>query len=98
MAEHDPSLIWQIFNERGALLTFFGALGGAVRALNGQYSAVLLANHGPVVSAKNLEAAVYASEELEETAKIFLLLRNAPTCCLNEAQLAELKTVFKLDF
>ncbi len=74
------------------------ALGSAVRALNGQYSAVLLANHGPVVSAKNLEAAVYASEELEETAKIFLLLRNAPTCCLNEAQLAELKTVFKLDF
>ncbi len=33
MADHtDPSLIAQIFNERGALLTFFGALGGAVRS------------------------------------------------------------------
>lgn len=28
----EPGLIWQIFNERGALLAFFGALGGAVRA------------------------------------------------------------------
>jgi uncharacterized protein len=33
MADHtDPSLISQIFNERGALLTFFGALGGMVRS------------------------------------------------------------------
>ena len=74
------------------------ALGDAVRALNGKYSAVLLSNHGPVVSAKNLESAIYASEELEETSKIFLLLRNAPTSCLNEAQVDELKTAFKLDF
>lgn len=28
----DGGLFWQIFNERGALLTFFGALGGAVRS------------------------------------------------------------------
>lgn len=27
-----PGLLWQIFNERGALLAFFGALGGAVRS------------------------------------------------------------------
>ena len=74
------------------------ALGDAVRALNGKYSAVLLSNHGPVVSAKNLESAIYASEELEETSKIFLLLRNAPTSCLNDAQVDELKTAFKLDF
>ena len=74
------------------------ALGDAVRALNGKYSAVLLSNHGPVVSAKNLESAIYASEELEETSKIFLLLRNAPTSCLHDAQVDELKTAFKLDF
>ena len=74
------------------------ALGDAVRALKGKYSAVLLSNHGPVVSAKNLESAIYASEELEETSKIFLLLRNAPTSCLNDAQVDELKTAFKLDF
>ena len=74
------------------------ALADVIRGLAGKHSAVLLSNHGPVVSGADLEAAIYASEELEETAKIFLLLRNAPTCCLNETQLEELKTVFKLDF
>ena len=73
------------------------ALAGAIRALAGKHSAVLLSNHGPVVSAANLEAAIYAAEELEETAKLFLLLRNTPTTYLNSEQIAELKTVFKLD-
>lgn len=74
------------------------ALGGAIRGLAAKHSAVLLSNHGPVVSGTNLEAAIYASEELEETAKLYLMLRNAQTNCLNEAQIAELKSVFKLDF
>ncbi|MBV9997940.1 MAG: aldolase [Verrucomicrobia bacterium] len=74
------------------------ALGEAIRGLAGKHSAVLLANHGPVVSANTLEAAVYAVEELEETAKLFLLLRNAPTRPLNAEQVQELKTAFKLDF
>lgn len=73
------------------------ALAGAIRALAGKHSAVLLSNHGPVVSGSTLEAAIYASEELEETAKLFLLLRNTPTNCLSSEQIAELKTVFKLD-
>lgn len=73
------------------------ALGDVIRGLAGKHSAVLLSNHGPVVSGADLEAAIYASEELEETAKIFLLLRNAQTSCLNEAQIEELKTAFKLD-
>ena len=73
------------------------ALGGAIRSLAGKHSAVLLSNHGPVVSGSSLEAAIYASEELEETAKLFLLLRNTPTNCLNAEQIAELKAVFKLD-
>ena len=73
------------------------ALAGAIGALAAKHSAVLLSNHGPVVSGSSLEAAIYASEELEETAKLFLLLRNTPTNCLNSAQIAELKTVFKLD-
>ncbi|MCL1483101.1 MAG: aldolase [Marinobacter sp.] len=47
------------------------SLGDAVKGLAGQHSAVLLANHGPVVAGKSLEAAVYATEELEETAKLF---------------------------
>ena len=74
------------------------ALGHAIKGLAGKHSAVLLANHGPVVSGSSLEAAVYATEELEETAKLFLLLRNTATSPLNNAQIEELKTVFKLDF
>lgn len=74
------------------------ALGGAIAELAGKNSAVLLANHGPVVSGTSLEAAVYATEELEETAKLFLLLRNTPTRPLNDEQIAELKAAFKLDF
>ena len=74
------------------------ALGDAIKGLAGKHSAVLLANHGPVVSGRSLEAAVYATEELEETAKLFLLLRNTATSPLNNAQIEELKTVFKLDY
>jgi ribulose-5-phosphate 4-epimerase/fuculose-1-phosphate aldolase len=72
-------------------------LGEAIRAHARKHSAVLLANHGPVVSGATLEAAVYASEELEETAKLFLLLRNAPTRPLNAEQIEELKSTFKLE-
>jgi ribulose-5-phosphate 4-epimerase/fuculose-1-phosphate aldolase len=55
---------------------------------------VLLANHGPVVSGTTLDAAVNAIEELEETAKLFLLLRNTPTRPLDERQIEELNAVF----
>jgi ribulose-5-phosphate 4-epimerase/fuculose-1-phosphate aldolase len=70
-------------------------LGDAIRGLAGKHCAVLLANHGPVVSGATLEAALYATEELEETAKLFLLLRNAPSRPLDAAQIAELNAVFK---
>jgi ribulose-5-phosphate 4-epimerase/fuculose-1-phosphate aldolase len=73
------------------------ALGTAIRGLAGKHAAVLLANHGPVVSGTSLEAAVYATEELEETAKLFLLLRDAKVRALNAEQIAELKSVFNLD-
>jgi 3-dehydro-4-phosphotetronate decarboxylase len=74
------------------------ALGDAIRGLAGKHCAVLLANHGPVVSGATLEAAVYAIEELEETAKLFLLLRGSRTRPLDAGQIDELKSVFKLDF
>ncbi|AWY09425.1 hypothetical protein vBRpoPV13_68 [Ruegeria phage vB_RpoP-V13] len=32
MSEKDPSLFFEVFNQRAAILTFFGALGGSVRA------------------------------------------------------------------
>jgi len=37
---------------------------------------VLMANHGPIVSGTNFCNAMYAIEELEESAKIALLLHN----------------------
>lgn len=73
------------------------ALGDAIRGLARRHCAVLLANHGPVVSGATLEAAVYATEELEETAKLFLLLRGAPAVPLTAPQIEELRTVFKLE-
>ena len=73
------------------------ALGAAIRGLARRHCAVLLANHGPVVSGTSLEAAVHAAEELEETAKLFLLLRNTPTRPLDGAQIDELTSVFELD-
>jgi 3-dehydro-4-phosphotetronate decarboxylase len=72
-------------------------LGDAIRGLAGKHSAVLLANHGPVVSAKTLEAAIYASEELEETARLHLLLLGKNPRLLNDEQIAELYRVFSLD-
>lgn len=55
-------------------------------------SAVLLSNHGPVVTGADLGAAVEALEELEETAKIFLLLRDMPTRPLTTEQCRALPT------
>jgi ribulose-5-phosphate 4-epimerase/fuculose-1-phosphate aldolase len=69
-------------------------LGDAIRGLAGKHSAVLLANHGPVVSATSLEAAVYATEELEETAKLFLLLQGHNPRTLTDDQIAELEKTF----
>lgn len=74
------------------------ALGEAIRGLARRHCAVLLANHGPVVSGHTLEAAIYATEELEETAKLFLLLRNTSTCPLTPQQINGLKAAFDLDF
>jgi 3-dehydro-4-phosphotetronate decarboxylase len=66
------------------------AMGEGIRALEGRYSAVLLANHGPVVSAADLASAVYASEELEETAKLFLLLKGHAARPVPTDRIAEL--------
>ena len=72
------------------------AVVDAIRGLAGRHAAVLLANHGPVVAGDLLEAAVFATEELEETAKLYLLLRNMNPRLLSRAQIADLITAFKL--
>ena len=61
-------------------------LAEAVRGFVGKHYAVLLANHGPVVAGSGLDEAVNAMEELEETAKLYLLLRGANTRYLTSAQ------------
>ncbi len=66
------------------------AVGEAIRGLAGKHSAVLLANHGPVVAGRSLDAAVFAIEELEETAKLALLLRNLNPRLLTPDQVAAL--------
>jgi 3-dehydro-4-phosphotetronate decarboxylase len=65
-------------------------LAEAVRGFAGKHHAVVLANHGPVVAGSNLDAAVNAIEELEETAKLYLLLRGAKTRYLTTGQVKEL--------
>lgn len=72
------------------------ALANAIREVARTHTALLLANHGPIVSGSSLEAAVYATEELEETAKLFLLLRDQPVRALTDAQIDELRSVFAL--
>ena len=72
------------------------AVADAIRGLAGRYASVLLANHGPVVSGDSLEAAVFAMEELEETAKLFLLLRNLNPRQLSPAQVRDLIQAFDL--
>ena len=66
------------------------SLALAVENLATDHHAVLLANHGPVVSGTSLSTALYAIEELEETAKLFLLLRGSETRPLSPSQVDQL--------
>ena len=69
-------------------------LAEAVRPLVGRHHAVLLANHGPVVAGTSLSAAAGAIEELEETARLFLLLRGERVRYLTAEQVEELRARF----
>jgi 3-dehydro-4-phosphotetronate decarboxylase len=66
-------------------------LAKAVREMASDHHAVLLANHGPVVAGKSLEDAVYATEELEETARLFLMLKDHKTRFLTDEQVKALQ-------
>ncbi|HEY6431226.1 MAG TPA: aldolase [Acetobacteraceae bacterium] len=70
------------------------AMEPAIHAAALDARAVLLANHGPVVSGKTLTDAVYAAEELEEAAKLYLLLRNASPRLLTPPQVHDLLATF----
>jgi ribulose-5-phosphate 4-epimerase/fuculose-1-phosphate aldolase len=66
-------------------------LANAVSELAGAHHAMLLSNHGPVVAGTTLDDAQFAAEELEETAKLFLMLRGAAVRSLTPTQVADLR-------
>ncbi|MFN0263085.1 3-oxo-tetronate 4-phosphate decarboxylase [Tepidamorphus sp. 3E244] len=70
------------------------ALAKAVEKLAGNHHAVLLANHGPIVAGRDIDAALFATEELEETAKLFLMLQGLRTRPLTADEVAELRGRF----
>jgi ribulose-5-phosphate 4-epimerase/fuculose-1-phosphate aldolase len=69
-------------------------LGELARETARRHHAILLANHGPVVAGESLDAATAAIEELEESAKLYFLLRGQDARILNPAQVEELRSVF----
>lgn len=69
-------------------------LARAVREMASRHHAVLLANHGPVVAGRSLQDAVHAAEELEETARLFLLLRGHAVRPLDAGQVQALTARF----
>jgi 3-dehydro-4-phosphotetronate decarboxylase len=69
-------------------------LAAAVRQLAADHAAVLLANHGPVVAGRSLDAAVGAIEELEATAKLHLLLQGHSIRALDPEQVQELRKLY----
>lgn len=73
-------------------------MGEAVRGLAGKRSAVMLANHGPVVAGKDVEAACNAIEELEDTARLAILMRGYKPRMLTQDQITDLVTRFDVEW
>ena len=74
------------------------AIGNAIRGLAGKRSAVMLANHGPVVAGKDLESAVFAVEELEASARLAMLTRGLGPHRLTDAQVHQLVDRFDVEW
>ncbi|TNF58993.1 MAG: aldolase [Rhodobacteraceae bacterium] len=87
---------------RVKLLPFFlpgdPAMGEALRGLGGKRSAVMLANHGPVVAGRDVEAACNAVEELEATARLALMTRGMSARGLSGAQVRAVVQRFEVDW
>jgi ribulose-5-phosphate 4-epimerase/fuculose-1-phosphate aldolase len=84
------------------LLPFFipgdPAMGDAVRGLAGKRSAVMLANHGPVVAGKDVEAACNAIEELEDTARLAILMRGYDAKMLSPEMVQQIVTKYDVEW
>jgi len=87
---------------RVKLLPFFlpgdPNMGEAVRGLAGKRTAVMLANHGPVVAGKDVEAACAAIEELEDTARLAMMTRGLSPQMLTPDQVSALVTKFGVEW
>jgi len=87
---------------RVKLLPFFlpgdPAMGNAVRGLAGKRSAVMLANHGPVVAGRDIEAACNAIEELEDTARLAMMTRGMNPRGLSPEQVQAVVTKFDVEW
>lgn len=70
------------------------ALADAVREYATRHHAVLLANHGPVVGGTSLAAAADAIEELEATARLYLMLRGEQVRLLTAEEVAGLRAKY----
>ena len=84
------------------LLPFFmpgdPAMGDAVRGLAGKRSAVMLANHGPVVAGKDIEAACNAIEELEDTARLAMMTQGLSPRALSQIQVQAIVSKFDVEW
>ena len=84
------------------LLPFFlpgdPAMGEAVRGLSGKRCAVMLANHGPVVAGKDIEAACNAIEELEDTSRLAMMTRGFDPRMLTQAEQQAIITKFDVEW
>jgi len=98
-----PALTPYAFMQLGhvRLLPYFRpgdpAMGEAVRALDCNTSAVILANHGPVVSAQDLDRAVFAMEELEASARLVVETRGQSVRGLTTSQISDLVRSFGVE-
>ena len=70
------------------------ALAAAVERKASKHWSMILAHHGPVVAGKTLTAAMHATEELEQTAKLALMLEQKHPNTLTPAQIADLDATF----
>lgn len=87
---------------RVKLLPFFvpgdPAMGDAVRGLAGKRAAVMLANHGPVVAGKDIEAACSAIEELEDTARLAMMTQGRQPRGLSDADVQVIVERFDVEW
>lgn len=67
-----------------------------VEKLAVKYNSILLANHGPIISGKNIREAVFNAEELEETAKLYFMLKPFGMNTLTPENVNELDALFNM--